>query len=305
MTGYPDYDEIGPAVREEARRRRRARQQAARLRARRARFTAFVTIASIITLIVAWRALLPIEPGLAFDRAEPQTQTSLISASTSTSEDEVSTDPVTPVFASYRSLQLFLPVLEAHLTEVAFHQASGVNALPMESYLPDADMTAAANKQGTGRPAPDPDAAPVASSADEPRVLGGEALRMWRASRRGAPDNAADIGAAPGSPVYAPVTGTILEVKTYSLYGEHEDIEIHIQPSGWPEIDLVIIHVIDPTVSVGDRVYGGVTQIASVRLLSDRVNHQLGDYTTDPGDHIHMQLNRVEKPGVTVPAEES
>jgi hypothetical protein len=130
-------------------------------------------------------------------------------------------------------------------------------------------------------------------------------MGMWRASRSGAPDTAADIGALPGVPVVAPVSGTVIEVKPYLLYGAHDDLEIHIQPTGWPEIDLVIIHVTDPTVNVGDLVVGGITRIASVRLLSDRVNHQLADYTPDAGDHIHMQLNRVEQPGATEPAEES
>ena len=45
-------------------------------------------------------------------------------------------------------------------------------------------------------------------------------------------------------------------------------------------------------------------EASSVRLLSDRVNHQLADYTPSAGDHVHLQLNRVPKPGETVPAEE-
>ncbi len=294
-TPFP-AEEIGPAIREEARRQRRARQRAAAMRARRARFTAFVTVASVVTLIVAWRVLAPAETEATLDIPAPGTAASATAVSATTQPE--SRDPLTPVFASYRSLQLYLPVLEADLTEIAYHQASGDRALPMISLIPDADPGAVANKQGTDRTAPGPDEA-------VPTVIGGEAIRMWRSNRRGAPDTAADIGALPGSPVYAPVSGTVLEVKTYQLYGKHEDIEIHIQPAGWPEIDLVIIHVTDPTVAAGDRVVGGVTRIASVRLLSDRVNHQLADYTPDAGDHIHMQLNRVEKPGVTVPAEES
>jgi hypothetical protein len=40
-------------------------------------------------------------------------------------------------------------------------------------------------------------------------------------------------------------------------------------------------------------------------MLSDRVTHQLGDYTPDAGDHVHIQLNRVEESGSTLPVEES
>ncbi len=209
-------------------------------------------------------------------------------------------DPVTPLFASYGDLQLFLPIAEEHLIEVAFHQAAFDNALPMESYAPDADMSAAADKRGTGRKPPELEAGEA-----PPAILGGEVLRMWRSNRTGAPDTAADIGAAPGSPVYSPVTGIVIEVKPYLLYDKYDDLEIHIQPAGYPDIDLVIIHVTDPTVQAGDHVVGGVTRIASVRLMSDKYRPQLGDYTPDAGDHVHMQLNRVEHPGETVPADGS
>ncbi|HET6497430.1 MAG TPA: hypothetical protein VFH17_00030 [Coriobacteriia bacterium] len=204
--------------------------------------------------------------------------------------------PATPVFATYRTLQLHLPVAVKDVTEIAFHQASGASALAMTSLLPDADPALADNKRGTGRAASGQDA-----DAEGPSALGGQVIRMWRTNRTGPPDTAADVGARPGAPVIAPVSGTVVEVRPYLLYGEHEDIEIHIQPTGWPEIDLVMIHVTDPTVAPGDVVVGGVTRIASVRLLSDRVTHQLSEYTPDGGDHVHFQLNRVTEPGASEP----
>ena len=56
----------------------------------------------------------------------------------------------------------------------------------------------------------------------------------------------------------------------------------------------MLIHVDDVRVTQGDRVVAGVTRIAAVRKMSDRVNLQLGGYTTNGGDHVHMQLNAVE-----------
>ena len=47
----------------------------------------------------------------------------------------------------------------------------------------------------------------------------------------------------PGTPVYAPVSGEVLEVRPYYLYGEYADFEIHITPNGWAEVDVVLIHV--------------------------------------------------------------
>lgn len=196
-------------------------------------------------------------------------------------------DP-TPIFGAYRSLQLRLPVPVATLTEVGFHQAAYTYALHMTTPLAEADNSDTKDAHGTGR---DADAQPTGPDA----VLQGEFIRMWR-SRPGNPDSAVDVGANPGSAVFSPVTGTVIKIKEYKLYGKHDDYEIHIQPKGWPTIDLVIIHVTDLSVAVGDEVVGGVTRIAAVRKLSDRVHHQLRDYTGDGGDHVHIQLNNSRDP---------
>ena len=60
----------------------------------------------------------------------------------------------------------------------------------------------------------------------------------------------------------------------------------------------MLIHVTNPCVSPGDQVLGGVTQVGAVRKLSAKMRLQLSDYTSGPGDHTHVQLNRV-KPGTT------
>ena len=198
----------------------------------------------------------------------------------------------TPLFACYRSLHFYVPVLPQDLTEIAFHQASGDIAKHIESLLPDADMTAVAQNRSSQRVLPSNEESNCA-----PAVLVGGVLRMWRSNRRGAPDTAIDIGAPIGTQVRSPVTGRIVEIRPYKLYGEHDDFEIHISPEGWPELDLVMIHVEDLMVAEGDHVIGGVTPIARVRLLSDRVTPQLGQYVPGTGDHVHIQLNAVEKPG--------
>lgn len=199
------------------------------------------------------------------------------------------TEP-TPFFANYRSLHLYLPVAPTDLTEIGFHQASGDHALNMDSLLPDADMTQAEANRGTGRAVQEAD-------STGPGVLSGSVLRMWRSNRSGPPDTAVDVGGAPGTTVYAPVSGEVIGVRPYSLYGECEDFEVHIQPSGWPEVDVVMIHITDVMVNTGDTVVGGVTPIARIRLLSDRITHQISAYTSDGGDHVHIQLNRLDVPG--------
>jgi murein DD-endopeptidase MepM/ murein hydrolase activator NlpD len=200
---------------------------------------------------------------------------------------EPAPDP-TPIFASRGKVILRLPVNMDDLTEVGFHQASYDYALAMKTPLPDADMAAAKKNQGTPR---DLSAQEVGTDA----VLTGSVLRMWR-DRPGKPNTAVDVGAAPGSPVLAPVEGTVVLVKSYDLYGKHPDVRVHIRPDANTDIDVVLIHVQDPSVKAGDRVVAGVTQLGAVRKLSDKMRMQLTSYTKDDGDHVHIQLNDITDP---------
>lgn len=197
---------------------------------------------------------------------------------------EPKADP-TPVFASYGSLQLRLPVSVTDLTEIGFHQASYTYALHMTTSLADADMTAAKRDKTTNRDKSAQETGPAA-------VLTGSVLRMWR-SRPGKPDSAVDVGGKAGSDVLAPISGTVVKVKSYKLYNKYADYEIHIRPNGFDDIDCVMIHIDDVSCEPGDEVTAGVTRIGVVRLLSDRVDHQLGDYTLGGGDHTHIQLNNI------------
>ncbi len=226
---------------------------------------------------------------------EPNPGELVAAASTETSVPvEPLRDP-TPIFATYRSLNLRLPIDPGDVTALAFHQASGKETLAMDSLAPDADMAQAAKLKAV--PANQP-----ASESAEPvtatqTIWQGSVLRLWRSNRTGAPNTAADVGADPGSIVYSPVTGTVLQVRAYNLYNKYPDYEIHIKPDGWPEVDVVLIHVDDVSVTAGDRVTGGASRIACVRKMSDKIDIQLGGYTKNGGDHVHVQLNRVAVPG--------
>ncbi|MCG2806815.1 MAG: M23 family metallopeptidase [Coriobacteriia bacterium] len=263
---------------DERARRRRAAKKRARIE------VAVVVGAALIALLGGWRATVPTErimPGQTVAGAQPTAEQVAV-------KREDLSDP-TPFFGSYRSLHLYLPIQVASLTELAFHQASGNIAIPIESLLPDADMDVVTKNHGSGRA--------ESTATAGPTVLTGSVLRMWRSNRSGAPDTAADIGALPGTRVFAPVTGTVVQVRAYKLYEKYDDYEIHIQPNGWPEVDVVIIHVDTPTVKAGDHVIGGISSIAVVRKLSDRVTPQISAYTKDAGDHVHLQLNRIAVPG--------
>ncbi len=118
------------------------------------------------------------------------------------------------------------------------------------------------------------------------------------------------MGADPGSYVVAPVSGTVVKVKKFDLYGKYPDYEVHVQPVGRPDLDVVLIHIDDVTVTPGDKVVAGVTQIAQVRKLAKGVGPQLRSYTKNGGHHTHIQINDTTHPkykglkgAITVPPE--
>ena len=232
--------------------------------------------------------------------ADPGTPAEAADAPGATGGATTPEGPPTPYFASYRSLRLALPVPPESVSLLAFHQASGDRALHLESLVPDTDMTAlAARVQDGDYPTSAQlaeESGPYPNDGYVATVWAGEALRLWRSNRSGPPDTAVDVGAEPGSEVRAPVSGTVIAVRSYLLYGRWEDYEIHIRPEGWPEVDVVLIHIADPQVAEGDWVVAGVTPIAAVRYLSDKVDLQLEGYTRDGGDHTHMQLNEMPDP---------
>ena len=194
----------------------------------------------------------------------------------------------TPIFARRGTIMLHLPVPVAKLTEIGFHQASYAYALPMKTPMKDADLTLAHKNRSTGR---------VASKQPTGNhFMTGEVIRMWRA-RPGKPDTAADVGAEPGTTILSPVTGRIVNIKPYLLYGRYPDFEVHIAPEGTDGIDVVMIHVKDITAHVGMQGVGGVTPVGKIRKFSDKFHDQLEEYTKNGGDHVHIQVNDSDYPG--------
>jgi hypothetical protein len=260
--------------------RSRKRRAKAR-RGRRAWLLALLGIA--IAALSIWRLESGAGTSTASTRQIPSTQPVTVADA----PIEPEPDP-TPLFAEYKGLKLHVPVSLGALTEVGFHQASYRYALHLKNLMGTADMTAAKANRGTGRNL-------SAQESGDDAVLTGSALKMWRGPND-TPDSAVDVGAPPGTPVLAPLSGTVVLVKPYKLYDKYDDVRIHIQPEGRPDLDLVLIHVQNPTVRAGDKVRAGRTQVGEVRKLSDKVTLQLRTYVKDEGNHVHLQLNNARDP---------
>lgn len=193
----------------------------------------------------------------------------------------------TPLVAEYDGVKIHSPVHVANLNGILFHQAATKWGLPLDTKLPEADEEKVFKTKSYDIKKP-------LEQTEGDEYIKAKALHLWR---RGTPtkmDSSIDVGAEAGDTVYAPVTGTVVLVRTYRLYDTCDDYEIHIQPGDRDDLDVVEIHVTDVAVKAGDKVEGGVTPIAKVRDLAaeDITDIQLAYYTKPGhGNHTHVQIN--------------
>jgi len=106
----------------------------------------------------------------------------------------------------------------------------------------------------------------------------------------GDPTSSVLVGAPPGSLVTAPVSGVVTGVKEYLLYGKYSDVQIDIRPENSSGITVSLLLVSDPTVSIGEVVTAGKTQLGKVRECPEELGQTLALYTHDCGAHVHMQV---------------
>lgn len=195
----------------------------------------------------------------------------------------------TPYMAESSGVKLHCAIRVDQLTEILIHNASYTYANPITTELTEATNTEVMAAHGTGRVATEQ---PTGDN-----WLTGEFIRCFRSESAGSKMSAIDCGGPVGATVYAPVTGTVVRVKKYDLYGnaDYPDYQIHIQPDGREDLDVVLIHLTDVSVEEGERVEGGVTPMAKVRDVYAYIGDsmQLKSYTAkgDNGNHTHIQVN--------------
>jgi biotin carboxyl carrier protein len=192
----------------------------------------------------------------------------------------------TPLIARYGDLVIHTPISANHITEIEFHQASFSTALQLTPLVTIVDAQVVADQSGTRH-------TPFDEQPRGSESLIAEAVSTWRLDSAGPEMSAADVGALAGTDVYAPISGTVVKIKTYSLFGLIDDYEVHIQSPEYPELDIVMLHIEDLSVEVGDRVYGGATRVAKIRNIGDVIDNNLANFTApgDPGNHCHVQVN--------------
>ena len=192
------------------------------------------------------------------------TSTSTTSTSTTTTTTSTTTTTAAPtipleyhdtgyaVFALAGDLEVRMPV--SRYETVGFHESGHDGAFQLEVVDLDDWTTLASRGRGTG-------------------------------SR-----TAADIVTRVDEPVMAPIDGTVIRAGSYTLYCDHTDNFVVIEPSGRPGWELKIFHFSGLQVGVGDEVIASDTMIATGGRILPFVS-QVDEFTAEPSNpHVHIEV---------------
>jgi len=125
------------------------------------------------------------------------------------------------------------------------------------------------------------------------RDAAGVDYRVLSSRGRGsAATSAVDVVLPDDAVVRAPVTGTVREVRDYSLYGETRDYRVVIAPAGSDDVEVVAIHLLEPEVEEGDSVVAGETALAEVRRLPFQSHVDTFYRSSDEPrlPHVHLEV---------------
>jgi hypothetical protein len=190
---------------------------------------------------------------------------------------EDSEAPATSLLGRFDDLPVHLPA--AAPLVVGYHEASAATALDVQ---PVGQLVEDRNTTRTDLPA---------DTVGGPRYV-----VLSSRGRAAGPTSAIDVVLPEGEPVLASVTGTVVDVRSYLLYGAHQDVRIEIVPTDRPAVRLVGIHLDGPLVEVGDEVVGGVTPIATTARTLPFSSHIDRETEPDRHPHVHLEFQPVGLP---------
>lgn len=182
-----------------------------------------------------------------------------------------------PLLGRVGDLEVHVPAEDAVL--VSYHEAAFIEALPIVAV-----GTLLGNENATRELLQEPGGGGIPFHVQVSR------------GRANASTSAVDVVLDPSQPVRAPVSGTVVEVRPYLLYGSHEDVRIELRPDGFPDRAVVLIHVEDPAVRAGDHVDVGDVLAARARAFPFSA---VVDRQTAPEryGHVHIEVKRPTEDG--------
>jgi len=244
---------------EQARRAQR-RRAAGRHRARRIAVLVLASAAIAVTLLLT-----------AFGTGSPSRTPSTAPAP---AERLLPTGPPRPqVVALYGSLQLQVPISQTRITAVGYHGVdTGALALEPVGERANKGLFARLVRRLSG---------------------GSEAGLAWYRLGGDGPETAVlNVGAAPGTDVYAPVDGVVVGISDYVISGRRLGSRIDVQPASEPSLVVSLTHLrSDPALTVGATVTASTSKIGTVLDFSRVERQALARYTQDAGNHVSLEVH--------------
>jgi hypothetical protein len=236
----------------------RARRRRTQLRVRRSALLAFVGVLALVTLLLT-----------AFGSGPPVRQEPVVLETVALT----STRPTGQVLATIGNLRLQLPIADGAVTGIAFHGAR--------------DGSLELN--------------PVGRQANE-----GLLLRLWRRIA-GTPDDGPvwyqlsgavgpgtrvlDVGAAPGTDVYAPVDGTVVSISNFVIDGRKLGARIDIRPTQAPSVMVSLTHLRpDRSLAVGSALRKASSKIGTVVDVAAVERQGLAKHARDGGNNVAIAV---------------
>jgi hypothetical protein len=116
-------------------------------------------------------------------------------------------------------------------------------------------------------------------------------------SGQGPSTGSVDVGAVAGTNVYSPVDGKIVSIQPYVIAGTAHGSVIEIQPTSTPADVVTLTNLrATPGLAVGAPVTAAQTKLGAIVDLSKVLSQELAKYTSDAGNHVHIQVGPAPAP---------
>jgi hypothetical protein len=181
--------------------------------------------------------------------------------------------PQPQVVAVHNSLQIRVPVAQQRITAVGYHAVdNGALALEPVGEQANKGLFARLVRRLAGRD---------------------EAGLGWYQLGGDGPANAVlNVGAAPGTDVYAPVDGVVVGISDYVISGKRLGARVDVQPSSQPSLVVSLTHLRpDPALTVGAAVTASSSKLGTVMDFSRFERQALARYTQDAGNHVSLEVH--------------
>ncbi len=240
--------------------RLRDRRRRAQRRARRLVLLSAIGALGVVTLLLT-----------AFGSSGSSPVASPLAAETVSSEDAAAVRPRPQVLATIGNLRVQLPVAAGSLTAIGFHGSSdGALALQPVGRQANKGILARLWHRIAG------------SGKESPR---------WYQLEGGAGTEELDVGAAPGTDVYAPVQGSVVAVSDLVVGGKYVGSRIDLRPSQSPSVMVSVLHVQpDRVIAVGTPVLAATSKLGRLVNVAAVEEQALAAHAPHDGNNVSIAV---------------